>query len=94
MQSAVDSLEFHETELGWQGFAVQNLVPEGICTMICHYSQHTTDYPFTTQFCYRNLKSILFFPCPGGCSKGIHPDDHFSTCAKKIIKGLEFSDLK
>eukprot|EP00116_Pleurobrachia_bachei_P000284 sb/3460546/ len=25
---------------------------------------------------------------------GIHPDDRFSTCAKKIIKGLEISDLK
>eukprot|EP00116_Pleurobrachia_bachei_P011658 sb/3471920/ len=28
------------------------------------------------------------FPCPGGCPKGIHPDDRFSTCAKKIIKGF------
>eukprot|EP00116_Pleurobrachia_bachei_P014775 sb/3475037/ len=44
----------------------------------------------------RNLTKImfLFFPCPGGCPKGIHPDDRFSTCAKKIIKGLEISDLK
>eukprot|EP00116_Pleurobrachia_bachei_P014458 sb/3474720/ len=30
----------------------------------------------------------IFFPCPVGCPKGIQPDDRFSTCAKKIIKGF------
>eukprot|EP00116_Pleurobrachia_bachei_P012020 sb/3472282/ len=43
---------------------------------------------------YDRPSSATFFPCPGGCPSGIHPDDRFSTCAKKIIKGLEISDLK
>eukprot|EP00116_Pleurobrachia_bachei_P007530 sb/3467792/ len=34
-----------------------------------------------------------FFPARVD-AEGIHTDDRFSTCAKKVIKGLEISDLK
>jgi len=44
---------------------------------------------FEQQFRKSELDSVGFFPCPGECPKGIHPDDLFSTCAKKIIQGLE-----
>eukprot|EP00116_Pleurobrachia_bachei_P018717 sb/3478979/ len=40
-----------------------------------------------------NLRSGKFSTCPAGCPKGIQPDDRFSTCAKKIIQGLEILDF-
>eukprot|EP00116_Pleurobrachia_bachei_P009628 sb/3469890/ len=43
-----------------------------------------SDPRFGRKILSANHQWVLIFPCP----KGIHPDDRFSTCAKKIIKGL------